>query len=281
MESPNYNVLTARQRFQQAISLPDKLINLAEAALCIAQEEYPDLDPSPCFQILDEIATRVRNRLPEGYYPLRLIQCINQCLYDELRFRGNTTDYYDPCNSFLNDVLDRRVGIPITLALVYMEVAKRIGLPMVGVGMPGHFLIRPTIADMEIYVDAFHRGEVLFAQDCRDRLHQIYQQPIPQERLASLLEDVSSRRFLARMLTNLKLIYLNRNELEKSLAAVERILLLFPEIPTEVRDRGILYYHLDRWQESRQDLEVYLAKVPRAEDRTEVQRLLERMKGGV
>lgn len=275
------SVLAGRQRFQQAISLPDEQINLADAALCIAQEEYPDLDPSPCFQILEEIATRVRNRLPAGHYPLRLIQCINQCLYDELRFRGNTSNYYDPCNSFLNDVLDRRTGIPITLALVYLEVAKRIGLPMVGVGMPGHFLIRPTIADMEVYVDAFHRGEVLFAQDCRDRLNQVYKQPVPQESLPAFLEDVSSRRFLARMLTNLKLIYLNRNELEKSLAAVERILLLFPEVPTEVRDRGILYYHLDRWQESRQDLAAYLAKVPRAEDRAEVERLLERMSGGM
>ncbi len=263
----------ARQFFQKEIHQPDEQIDLAKAALYIAQEEYPNLDTDEYLNALDTMAAEVE-RIPTQKYPLRIIQGINQYLYDDLGFTGNTTDYYDPRNSFLNDVIDRRTGIPITLSLVYLEVARRIGFPMVGVGMPGHFLIRPAVAEMEVFVDAFNRGEVMFPEDCQERLAE-YQQPVTLQ--PQFLESVSSRQFLARMLTNLKIIYLNQQELEKALAAVERILLLFPDLPMEVRARGLIYYQLGRWVAAGDDFENYLAKVPNADDAPAIRRLLNQL----
>ncbi|BAZ52831.1 hypothetical protein NIES4103_54960 [Nostoc sp. NIES-4103] len=266
------NFSSARQYFYQEIHQPDERIDLAKAALYIAQEEYPDLDPEEYLNALDTMAGEVQERLPDSRYPLRLIKSLNQYFYDDLGFSGNKTDYYDPRNSFLNDVIDRRLGIPITLALVYLEVAHRIDFPMVGIGMPGHFLIRPDVPDVEIFVDAFNRGEVMFAQDCQERLAQMFQQPVSLQ--PEFLAPVSNRQFLARMLTNLKYIYLKQQELEKTLAAVERILLLFPDVTLEIRDRGLLYYQLGHYQQAALDLQSYLAKVPDAEDAVVIRRLL-------
>ncbi|MBD1890331.1 SirB1 family protein [Coleofasciculus sp. FACHB-SPT9] len=266
------NLPLGRLSFYQEINQPDEQINLAKAALDIAQEEYPDLDPDEYLNALDTMAAEIQERLPAQRYPLRVIQTINQYLYDDLGFTGNNENYYDPRNSFLNDVIDRRTGIPIALALVYLEIARRIDFPMVGVGMPGHFLIRPQFEDVGIFVDAFHRGEILFEQDCRDRLAKIYQQSVQLQ--ATFVEPVSSRRFLTRMLTNLKMIYLNRQELQKALATVERILLLFPDAPMELRDRGLLYFQMGRWSEASQDLNIYLAILPNAEDAGVIRQLL-------
>ncbi len=269
------NFPRSRQYFYQEISQPDEQINLATAALYIAQEEYPDLDPSEYLNALDTMASDVQERLPAQPYPLRIIQSINQYLYDDLGFTGNTVDYYNPRNSFLNDVIDQRTGIPITLSLVYLEVARRIDFPMVGVGMPGHFLLRPDVAQMEIFVDAFNRGEVLFSEDCQELLSQIYAQPVTLQ--PSFVESVSRRQFLARMLTNLKMIYLKGEEWEKALAAVERILLLFPGWSMELRDRGFLHYSLGRWAAASENLEAYLEQVPNAQDAPNIRRLLKNL----
>lgn len=265
----------ARQQLYQAIHQPEAQINLAAAALYIAQEEYFDLDVESYLNALDTMAEEVRERLPGESYPLRIIQTINQYLYQDLGFTGNTGDYYNPRNSFLNDVIDRRTGIPIALSLVYLEIAQRLDFPMVGIGMPGHFLIRPNYGDMEIYVDAFHSGEILFPQDCQERLSQIYGQPI--ELQPDFLAPIGPRQFLVRMLTNLKHIYLTQNQLAKSLAAIERILLIVPDAVGELRDRGILYYQLGRWSEACQDLEVYLANSLLARDGELIRKLLNRM----
>ena len=141
--------------------------------------------------------------------------------------------------------------------------------------MPGHFLIRPDFEDVGIYVDAFNQGEILFPEDCKNRLSQIYGQPV--ELQPAFLAPVSRRQILGRMLSNLKAIYLNQGDRVKALAAIERILLLFPDAAGERRDRGILYYQFGRWQESRQDLEMYLTNIPHAEDAAIIRQLLERM----
>lgn len=268
----------ARQYFYKEIYQSEEKIDLAKAALYIAQEEYPELDPGEYLNALDTMADEVKERLPDQRYPLRVIQTINQYLYDDLGFSGNKNDYYDPRNSFLNDVIDRRAGIPITLSLIYLEIAKRVDFPMVGIGMPGHFLMRPDFQDAGIYVDAFNGGEILFEQDCQERLSQIYQQRVDLK--PSFLESVTNRRFLARMLMNLKLIYLNGNQLYKSLGVVERILLLFPGAPMELRDRGILYYQIGELSLASQDLETYLVRVPDAEDAGAIRKLLEQMGNG-
>ena len=268
----------ARQRFYQEVRQPDEQINLERAALYIAQEEYPDLDVDEYLNALDTIADDIREQLSIESYPLKNVKTINHYLYENLGFVGNAENYYDPCNSFLNDVIDRRTGIPITLSLVYLAIAQRLDFPMVGIGMPGHFLIRPIQEDMEIFVDAFDQGEILFPQDCQDRLNQISGQLV--EMQPQFLAAVTPRQFLARMLTNLKAIYLNRGELEKVLTAIERILILFPDAAFELRDRGILYFRTNRWVEARQDLEAYLEAVPMADDRDTIRKLLDRIGQG-
>ncbi|MBD3883462.1 tetratricopeptide repeat protein [Phormidium tenue FACHB-886] len=263
----------ARQRFYQEIGQDEAQISLARAALYLAQEEYPDLDIEDYLNKLEAMAAQVREQLPAELYPLRIIQTLNRYLYEDLGFSGNSESYYDPRNSFLNQVIDRRTGIPITLSLVYLEVAERIGFPMEGIGMPGHFLIRPVGEGMEIFVDPFHQGEVLFLEDCRDRLSQLFGRAV--ELRPEYLEAVSPRYFLARMLANLKAIYIQQEDLLRALAAIERILLLFPDALMEQRDRGLLCFQLGRWVEARQDLETYLTAIPAtAQDAPTIRELL-------
>jgi regulator of sirC expression with transglutaminase-like and TPR domain len=205
-----------RDLFIAEIDRPDEDIELAKAALHIAQIEYPNLDIDKYLQTLDTMAAEISARLPETKYPLKVIQTINKYLYEDLNFCGNESDYYNPRNSFLNDVIDRRTGIPITLALVYLEVAKRINFPMVGIGMPGHFIIRPNFEGAEMFVDTFDRGEILFVEDCRQKLMDLYQQDIP-ALPPEMLQPVTNRQFLFRMLNNLQAIYLNQPNFERAL----------------------------------------------------------------
>ena len=250
-------------------------LDLAAAALYIAQEEYPTLEIEAYLNALETMAAEVEERLPAEPYPLKILQTINRYLYEDLGFVGNTQHYYDPRNSFLNDVIDQRTGIPITLALVYIEIARRIGFPMVGINFPGHFLIRPDRDDMSLYVDPFYQGELLFEQDCRDRLVQVFEHPV--ELRPEFFSIISPQQYLVRMLTNLKQIYLNENQLEKCLGASEQILLVDPTYYSELRDRGILYYHVGRWAEAQQDLQEYLCQHPSPEHIPLVRKLLDQM----
>ncbi len=267
------NFSPARQHFYQEIHQTQAPIDLAKAALYLAQEEYPELSVEHYLHKLDQMAAEVTERLPAEPYPLRIIQTINGYLYEDLGFYGNIENYYDPRNSLLDQVIDRRTGIPITLALVYLEIARRINFPMVGVGMPGHFLIRPVGEEIQILVDPFHQGEVLFPEDCQARLNQLYGRTV--ELRPEYLEAVSPQYFLARILANLKAIYLQQKDVIRALAAIERILLLFPDALREQRDRGLLYFQLGRWAEARQDLEDYLAVLPsRGQDVVMIRELL-------
>lgn len=264
-----------RQNLYYELQKPDDDIDLAAAALYIAQEAYPTLDVAEYLNALDTMADEVTERLPDERYPLRVIQTINRYLLEDLGYHGNSDFYYDPRNSFLNDVIERRTGIPITLSLVYLEIAKRIDFPMAGVGLPGHFLIRPVQGEMDIFVDVFHKGDVLFPEDCEELLKQLYG---PAAQLQDqFLELVDKRHFLMRMLSNLKAIYLKQGDLLKALAAIERIMLVFPDNVMEQRDRGVVYYHIGRWTEAKVDLSHYLNTVPLAQDADVIQRLIEQM----
>lgn len=262
--------------FYAEIDRADSDINLAKAALLIAQTEYPDLEIAAYLQVIEVMASEASGLTIDEEYPLRIIQCLNEYFYDELGFVGNTSNYYDPRNSFLNQVIERKTGIPITLSLIYLEVAQRINFPMVGINLPGHFLIRPEFEDTGIFIDPFNRGEILFKQDCEEKLAQLYGRPIPMQ--AEFLQPVGKRQFLARILTNLKFIYLNQRELKKALTSVEYILLLFPDAASERRDRGLLYYQLGRGYKAVQDLEIYLAIHPNAEDANTILQLLEHLR---
>jgi regulator of sirC expression with transglutaminase-like and TPR domain len=264
----------ARQHLYRLLRQPEPF-SLAEAALYIAQETYPDLQIEVYLTALDEMATDIQSRLPQERYPLKMIQAINRHLFETLGFRGNEQNYYDPRNSFLNEVLERRTGIPITLSLIYLEVSRRLEFPMVGVNFPGHFLIRPLQEDMEIYVDPFHQGEVLFPQDCQAKLEALYQRKV--ELRDTFFDRIEPRQFLTRLLTNLKHIYHNQGQLQECLAVSERLLLINPTAIAERRDRGLLYYQLGRWIEARQDFQDYLAQSPQAPDQALIVELLSRI----
>ncbi len=266
----------ARQQFQQILQAPT--FDLAEAALYIAQDEYPELEVDAYLNALDTMADEVRERLPDVDYPLRVIQTLNRYLFDDLGYTGNQQHYYDPRNSFLNDVIDRRTGIPITLSLLYLEIARRIDFPMVGINFPGHFLIRPHREDTDFHIDPFHGGEVLFVQDCQDRLRQIYGQPVNLQ--ARFMDTITPPQFLTRLLSNLKQIYLNHKQRSKCLTVSDYLLLIHPQSP-ELRDRGVLHYQMGHWDAAKQDLWAYLDTYPLAEDRTLINQLLDQIDKGV
>ena len=258
--------------FYQEINQPDAQIDLTKASLYYAKAEYPELNLQKYLHFLDRIAADVQSQISAEKYPLKVIKAINFELFDGLGFQGNNKDYYNPDNSFLNKVLERRVGIPITLSVVYLAIAERINFSMVGIGMPGHFLIRPDFEDVGIFIDAFNGGEILFKQDCQKRLSRMYQRPIELD--LNWLAPVSKKEILARMLNNLKFIYLHNQQVNKALAAMSGIIKLFPDNALEIRDRGLLYYQTNRWQEAAVDLEYFLKIAPHTEDKETIQLLL-------
>ena len=264
------------QAFVLEVNQPDEQISLAKAALFFAQTQYPDLNPDDYLTKLDAIASNLQEKLPDNSYPLKIIQTINQYLFEELRFTGNTRDYYDPRNSYLHEVLDRKLGIPISLSILYLEIAQRLNFPMVGIGMPGHFLIRPNFEDAGIFVDAFNQGEILFPEDCESRLQQVYQQPVKLD--PAFLEAISNRQILVRMLTNLKIIYINNHLYEKALQVINSLLILMPDSDMELRDRGLLYYQMGDGEHAIIDLETYLKLSPNAQDAPAISQLLEQIR---
>jgi regulator of sirC expression with transglutaminase-like and TPR domain len=214
----------AQQKFWYVSRIPDSELTttqLVEAALAICWEEYPHIDLSSCRDALDGMATELQQRLQGVTYPLKIISEINRYLFDEQNFNANENNYYDPRNSFLTDVITRRLGIPISLSIVYMAIGDRIGFPLEGVSLPGHFIIRPQRSDIEVFIDPFAKGEILFKQDCASKLVQIY--GAQTELKPEYLETVGVRRVLERMLMNLKLIYLNQKKFHKALSTVENL----------------------------------------------------------
>ncbi len=269
------NSALSREHLYQELQQPAAQVSLARAALYVAQEDYPHLVVDDYLAMLDRMADTLTQRLPSDRYPLKIIRAINDYLFTELNFRGNSIDYYDPRNSFLNQVLERRVGIPITLSLVYLELAQRVGFPMVGVSMPGHFLIRPTVSEMDLFVDPFHQGEILFEQDCGNRLKQMFGEAARLE--PHHLTPISPATFLVRLLTNLKLIYLRNRDVPKALDAINRILLIYPEAVGEWRDRGLILYQQGLLDKAQLDLERYLYQHPEATDAFEIRRVIEQI----
>ena len=233
-------------------------IPLAEAALWIAAEEYPSLDVEEYLDRIDELAERARERVGR-YPPTERIARFNHLLFRELGFVGNRENYDDPRNSFLNEVLDRKVGIPITLAVVYTEIGSRMGLPVVGVGFPGHFLVR-WMGERGALIDPFFGG-VITREQCAEKLRSNYGPDAQMD--DRLLAPATPRETLARMLRNLKLNYLGSGDLPRALSAVDRILVVTPDDAGELRDRGILYYRLECFAAALEDFERYLALAPR------------------
>lgn len=256
--------LSVARRIAEALNPAEGESRLDALALLVAETEYPGLDHEIYLGKLDALAAHVRLNAAEGDQPrpLGLISAINRCLFEEEGFEGNFDDYYDPRNSFLNDVIDRKMGIPISLSAVYIEVGRRTGLLLEGVGFPGHFLVKAKDEEGEIVADPFHAGKLLSAQDCQKRLDRVYGGKVKLE--ASMLEAVGPRQMLLRMLRNLKAIYVRGEDYLRALRVLELLLLLDAENGEDLRDRGLVYAALDCYAAAAADLEAYLQLQPRA-----------------
>jgi regulator of sirC expression with transglutaminase-like and TPR domain len=250
----------------------DDDFDLAEAALLLAMDEYPVLDVASYLARLDALSDSVCNRLHASASAQAKLAALNEVLFAEERFAGNTDEYYDPRNSFLNEVLDRRLGIPITLSIVYLAVGRRAGLPLDGVSFPGHFLVKLPIDDDGVIVLDPYSGGVSLNEDELIGLLQrvageVERTPMS---LVQLLATAGKRDILARMLRNLKAIYVRQNDWPKALSAVQRILLV-SEAVEEVRDRGLIYQRLECFRAAVIDYERYLTLYPGADDAQEIQ----------
>ncbi|HYM39771.1 MAG TPA: tetratricopeptide repeat protein [Thermoplasmata archaeon] len=255
-------------RFARVVDQPESGIDLGEAALLIAEDAYPGLDIPGYLRRLDEMATPLRERLGEDSSLWEMVQALNGHLFGELGFRGNTEDYFDPRNSYLNEVLDRRLGIPITLSAVYIEVARRIGLTVVGIGLPGHFIVEARRDTSSALLDPFHGGQPLDAEDCERLVQGVYGDSVPFSEES--LSPVRKRQLLARMLNNLKRNYLTLDRPDRAWPVIEKMLYLNPESAVDHRDRGLLAYRMNRFAEARGDLRFYLDRCPDAPDRVAI-----------
>ncbi len=261
-------------QFDRMVGVPDEEIDLARAALLIAATEYPGLSVERELFRIDEIAEGIAPRMDDDT-PLYQLNTLSEYLFDELKFAGNHTNYHDPRNSFLNDVIERRVGIPITLSLLYIEVGKRLGVPLLGIGMPGHFIVRHR-DESDVFVDPFHGGILLSEDECAERVKQVTQGSLTWDR--SYLQPVRSREFIARMLRNLKVVYLQRRNYERVLATIDRVIALLPQDAVEFRDRGVVNYRLGNYTDALEDLHVYVTSGEAVSDEVTVQRLMDQIR---
>jgi len=260
-----------------APSNDDASIDIAAAALAIARSEYPRLDAQYYDHRLAVLAQRVRNRMRSNPTARETIELLNRVLFDEEGLRGNRDDYYDPRNSFLNDVLDRKLGIPITLSVVYMDVARRVGFPLAGTGMPGHFLLKHyDVMAGEILIDAFNRGRIVGSLDCQKRLDEIYSGQV--ELKPEFLQAVSHREILTRVLNNLRQIYFTQRNFPKGLMVLDLLLAIPPQSPDLLRERGLVRLNLEQFLGAARDFGAYLQACPNAEDADDVRETLDMLR---
>jgi regulator of sirC expression with transglutaminase-like and TPR domain len=266
---------TSRRLLQRFVA--QEPIDLVRASLAVAREEYPELDEGRYLRVLDEIASGVQAGLPSGASPERKVGRLNSYLFHELAYVGNRGDYYDPRNSFLNEVLDRRTGIPLTLCIVYMEVGRRCGLRVDGVGFPGHFLCKVQLDGGELVVDPFHRGQLLGLEEIKRRLAAAVGDQVKFD--PRVLRPASPREILVRMLQNLRSVYQERNDMPRALSAVDRLLLLAPENIRGLRERAQLCERLGGPQAAARDLEKVLELEPNASDASSLRARVRKLRG--
>jgi regulator of sirC expression with transglutaminase-like and TPR domain len=264
----SFSVSDPLQAFRQAVDGPEGLIDLGRAALTIALDDYPNLDIDAYLGRIDRLAGSVTGRIGAEFSVYRAIAALNTVLFNEQGFRPNRENYFDSKNSFLNEVLDRKTGIPITLSVLYIEVAQRIGLPLLGVGFPGHFLVKYCDANEEIVIDPFDGGEIKSQESLEKLLYEQYRGKLAMQ--PAFLEATGKKQILRRMLNNLKMIYLRDGAFLKALPVLQRLVILDPAAAEDVRDRGAIYLQLECFQQALGDFERYLQLMPDAADATVV-----------
>ncbi len=266
----------SRETFRELVTLPDLGIPLAEAALLLATEEYPHLSLGPYLDELDRMAAGVERKTATDSPPIETIEAINQVLFVDYGFEGNSENYYDPRNSFLNDVIERRTGIPITLSAIYIEVARRIGFAIDGVGVPGHFLVKHVSRTEEIFIDPFNQGSILTPEECRGLLPPGRLET--GQRMERWLRRVTNRHILTRMLANLKSIYLQAQTFDRALVMLDMMILTEPEAVELYKERGVLRLQLRQFRGAASDLKWYLKHSPDSADNSKIESYLMNVK---
>jgi regulator of sirC expression with transglutaminase-like and TPR domain len=266
----------ALEPFAQLVGRDDARIDLARACLMIAQDAYPGLDVERYLGEIERMAMRLRGRMPQTYGGEERVVALNQFLYEDLGYWGNTDDYYDPRNSYLNEVIERKTGIPITLSILYMELGRRIGLPLAGVSFPGHFLVRLRLRGGMLVLDPFAGGAPQSEAELRERVKRVIPDgvadnlPASELPLDQFLEPASNRQILSRLLRNLKGIYRETDKPERMLDVLNRMLLVTPDASGELRDRGYVYQRLECYRAALKDLTDYAEREPAAPDMDDV-----------
>ena len=260
------------QRLREIVSGREEDIDLAEAALLIALHACPGLDIAPYLARLDELGAILQSRISPDATVNERIAALNQYLFRDLGFAPNTENYYDPRNSFLHDVLERRLGIPITLSVVYLEVGRRIGLPLQGVSFPGHFLVKCQVDEGMVVLDPYSGGLSLGLADLQKRLREVQGGEVSRAIVSGLLVAAGKKDILLRMLRNLKAIYLQEQELDKALTVMDAIIATAPGQAPEWRDRGIVHQELECFRAALDDFQHYILQAPDGEDVVEIRR---------
>lgn len=260
------------ERLRQIVSGSDEDISLAEAALLIAGHGYPDLNVAAYLSRIEELAYMLRLRIDENDSVPERISALNQFLFGDLGFAPNSEDYYDPRNSFLNEVLERRTGIPITLCVIYMELGRKIGLRLQGVSFPGHFLVKCAVPEGAVVLDPYSGGISLSLADLQKRLREARGGEVSRAVVAELLVSASNREIIVRLLRNLKAIYLREHNLDQALPIMDWIIAIMPEQTLELRDRGMIYQELECSRAALADFEEYLKRSPSCEDADDIRR---------
>ena len=264
--------MDAPGRFAELLARDETEIDLARACLLIAADAYPGLDVEGYLGEIERLAVRLRGRMPPGGGAQDRVVALNRFLFDDLGYSGNADNYYDPRNSYLNEVLDRRTGIPITLSVLYLEIGWRVGLELEGVSFPGHFLVRLRVPGAMLVLDPFSGGEALAETDLRERLQRVIPEgaaggvPVDALPLDPFLEPAGKRQILARLLRNLKGIYREKDQPQRLLDVLSRMLVVSPEAHGELRERGLLYQRLECYRAALKDLQDYSALEPEAPD---------------
>jgi regulator of sirC expression with transglutaminase-like and TPR domain len=235
-------------------------IPLARGALLIAKEEYPALDVERCLERLGELAREASRWLSAAANTVEQVQSLSRFLFEHHGFAGNQNNYGDPRNSFLNEVLERKLGIPISLSVIYIEVGRRAGMKLEGVSFPGHFLVKASDERGELIIDPFNEGMILNLEQLRARLNQVYGQPV--ELHPAMLRAATARQILSRMLRNLKNIYVAASDWMRAIAALDRILILDPRSLEDLLERAKLYETLECFQAALDDLQSFLSIAP-------------------
>ena len=254
----------------RALVRSDEAFPLLEAAASLAQDEYPELDVQQVLSDVDHLAARLARRVAEGAGAVDRLRALNQLFFADLGFGGNVNDYYNPDNSYLHRVLHTRRGIPISLAVLWLELAQGLGLDVQGIGFPGHFLVQVTLDEGRVVIDPF-TGQSLGRGELRERIEEFHPQlpytPSSDLPLALYLRPTSPRQILARMLRNLQDIHRTQEDWQRFVPVQDRLIALLPDAWTEYRDRGLALAELGERARARADLSLYLQEAGDTSDR--------------